>query len=73
MFLADLAIRYDSHLQVTVPSKQQRYGKYFFDVLRVVRPDVAKLLKGSADDPCHKEVLSADEHIRIERLWDGLV
>lgn len=71
-FVADISIGYENHLQVTVPNKQERYGQYFFNMLRVVRPDVAEVLRGSPLDPFYREMVRPEEHIQIETLWKSL-
>lgn len=70
-FLVDLAIGYENHLQSTVPNRQQRYGQYLYNMLAVARPDVAKLLRGTSDDPFQKYVITSEEHARIEKVWNA--
>jgi hypothetical protein len=71
-FVADISIGYENHLQVTVPNRQERYGQYFFNMLRVVRPDVAEVLRGSMIDPFYLEMVTPTVHIQIETLWNSL-
>ena len=71
-FVADISIGYDNHLQVTVPNRQERYGQYFFNMLRVVGPDVAEVLRGSLLDPFYLEVVTPTMHTQIETLWNSL-
>jgi len=70
-FLADLAISYENHLQTTVPNRQQRYGQYLYNMLRVARPDVANLLRGTPYDPFHKDVITSEAHAQIEKVWNA--
>lgn len=47
-----------------------RYGQHYFNVLKEVRPKVARAIRGSALDPFHKEDVSPDVEKFVIESWD---
>jgi len=72
-FLADTSIRYDKHLRATIPSKQLRYGQYYYARLMTCRPDIANALINTDYDPYYQYQLSEEQHKVIEKLWENSI
>lgn len=68
-FLIDLAGLYDEHLKATVPTKELRYGQFYFTLLLNYRPDIANSIRGTELDPYYRDKVTTDEHKQIEVLW----
>jgi len=54
---------------VTVPTKELRYGQFYFVALLNARPDIANSIRGTALDPFYRDKVSSSEHKEIEKLW----
>jgi len=70
-FLADTSILYDRHLKITIPSKQLRYGQYYYSRLMTCRPDIANAVINTDYDPYYQHQLSEEQHKVIEKLWQN--
>ena len=46
-----------------------RYGQHYFNILNVIRPEVAKALRGSHLDPFHRSEVSPDVEKFVMESW----
>ena len=73
-FLAETSLLFDAHLRATNPSKQFRYGQFYYARLLNARPDVANSIMYTELDPYYQHALSSEQHRALEKLWQyGLV
>jgi hypothetical protein len=68
-FLVDFAILYEKHLVSTVPTKTERMGQYFMNLLEQRRPDIANQVRGTEDDPFYSEWVTEEQHSKVQELW----
>lgn len=47
-----------------------RYGQHYFNVLKEVRPRVARAIRGSHLDPFHRNEVSPDVEKFVIEFWD---
>lgn len=68
-FLAETSLLFDKHLKATIPSKQFRYGQFYYSRLMTYRPDVASAILNTDLDPYYQHSLNSEQHKVIEKLW----
>lgn len=52
-----------------MPTKELRYGQFYFAALLNARPDIANSIRGTGLDPFYRDKVSSSEHKEIEKLW----
>ncbi len=54
----------------TLPKDSEiRYGQHYFNVLNVVRPDIANEIRGTKLDPFHRDSVSPEVESFVARSW----
>ncbi len=54
----------------TLPKDSEiRYGQHYFNVLNVLRPDIANRIRGTKLDPFHRDVVSPEVELFVSRSW----
>jgi hypothetical protein len=51
-------------------SRDLRLGQVYFNLLMLIRPDLAEMLRGSLRDPFYKEHISAETEEIVASKWD---
>lgn len=64
-FIADVSIKYELQPR----PRDQRYGQMYFNYLYEIRPDIADTIRGTVNDPFHRDNVPPNVHSLVEKMW----